>query len=71
MNTTKPQITVSIRTVVVSLRTVYGNQLIYPSCENAHRFANIARSKTLSSSAIQDIKVLGFEVVVRQPEINL
>lgn len=50
-------------TVKVTVRTVYGNDLIYPVCENAQSFAAIAVKSTLSRSDLSHIRSLGFKVV--------
>ena len=47
----------------IYLRTVYGNQVIYPACQAAEAFAAIAGTKTLTLSVLQHIKNLGFEIV--------
>jgi len=49
-------------TVEVEIRSVYGNQLIYPANEAAQIFAQIAGKKTLDKSDLNLIRALGFEV---------
>lgn len=44
-------------------RNVYGNRVIYPHCATAQNFARIAGTKTLTLTALQQIKNLGFEIV--------
>ena len=48
--------------IKVSLRNVYGSGLVYPVCDNAKEFASIAGTKTLSESAIESIRRLGYSV---------
>ena len=40
----------------------YGNELIYPVCQQAKRFAILTGQKTLSDGAIFQIKRLGYSV---------
>ena len=48
--------------VRVEVRSVYGNEMIYPVCFYAERFAAIAGKKTLSRTDLMNIKALGFAV---------
>ena len=48
--------------VTVEVRTVYGNQLIYPINYAAQLFAAIAGSKTLSAEHCRHITALGHTV---------
>lgn len=48
--------------VVVEVRNVYGNEMIYPANFEAERFAAIAGKKTLSRTDLMNIKALGFVV---------
>lgn len=47
----------------VKLKSVYGNQTIYPDNEAAEYFAAIAGTKTLSAKAVTYAAKLGFKVV--------
>ena len=47
-------------TIHVEKKNVYGNELIYPVCQQAKRFAILTGQKTLSSTSIIIIKRLGF-----------
>lgn len=49
-------------TIQVQVRNVYGTPTIYPMCENAKRFATIAKTKTLSQANLRDIAALGFSI---------
>ena len=49
--------------VYVEKKTVYGNELVYPVCEKAKRFAILTGQKTLSDGAIFQIKRLGYSVM--------
>ena len=56
------EITIEKDTIHVEKKSVYGNDLIYPVCERAKRFAILTGQKTLSDGAIYHIKRLGFSV---------
>lgn len=51
------------RVVLVEVRTVYGNTMIYPANKAAEILAAIAGKKTLSVADLQNAGLLGFEVV--------
>ena len=50
--------------IQVSIKSVYGNQLIYPVCDKAKYFAKLARTSTLTPQAIDLIKRIGFDILV-------
>lgn len=52
--------------VTVSIKNVYGNELIYPVCESAKKFASLVGKKTFSNKDIDLIKSLGYTVNVEQ-----
>lgn len=56
--------------ILVCIRNVYGNELIYPVCEKAKLFAKLAGRKTLGAADIQTIKALGYSVKVQAPELG-
>lgn len=56
--------------VVVRFTKVYGVQKCYPVCDRAHAFARIAGTKTLSADNLNEIRLLGFDVV-QQADTNL
>lgn len=53
--------------ITVEIKNVYGNNTVYPVCNTAKIFADIAGTKTLTFETIQSIKALGFKVIVQQP----
>ena len=57
------------KTITVNIRSNYGNQAIYPACPSSIVFAKIAGKKTLSTANLEDIKKLGYEVVVLTPTL--
>jgi len=48
--------------IQVTIKTVYGNELIYPVDDNARRFTELVKQKTLTRKHLEIIKALGFEV---------
>ena len=57
--------------ITVEIREVYGQSKIYPVCDKAKIFADIAGTTTLLPRDIQRIQVLGFEVLVKQKELRI
>ena len=55
------------KTIVVSVRSVYGVDKIYPACETAKLFADIAGTTTLREPDLRRIQKLGYQIVVSQP----
>ena len=53
----------------VQRKNVYGNDLIYPVCDTAKTFAEIAGQKTLTTWTMIKIKQLGYSIVVEQEEL--
>jgi hypothetical protein len=53
-------------TITVRIKNVYGNETIYPVCEKAKAFANIAGTTTLTRHVIAQIKAMGFAITVAQ-----
>ncbi len=56
------------KTLKVSLRGPYGNQLIYPECEVSRRFADLLGQKTLTSADVERIKEFGYTFEIVLPE---
>ena len=48
--------------ILVEVRTVYGNETIYPACDKAQAFCAIAGTRTLPRHLLKHITDLGFEV---------
>lgn len=53
-------------TIQVEIRNVYGEEKIYPICEKAKLFAQLAGQKTLMQRDIAIIKQLGYTIEVVQ-----
>ncbi len=61
----------TMKEIIVQIKTVYGNEVIYPMCSDAKLFAELAGTKTLTKQAIYTIKNLGYIVTVEVPEYEL
>jgi hypothetical protein len=55
--------------IIVKVKNVYGNELIYPVCEHAKMCAELTGTKTLSQRNIDTLKRLGFEFVVESQKL--
>lgn len=55
----------------VEIKQNYGNQLIYPTCAQSKIFCELLNTKTLTQSAINKIKQLGFTFEVQQKSIKI
>ena len=49
-------------TLTVTIKQVFGRDLIYPYCDKAYIFARLTNKKTLDSNDIEKIKTLGFTI---------
>ena len=52
--------------IIVKVKSVYGNDLIYPVCNDAITFASFRGTKTLSVNDLERIKKLGYTVKYTQ-----
>jgi len=57
--------------ITVEIKDVYGQAKIYPACDKAKLFADIAGTTTLLPRDIYRIRMLGYEVLVKQKEMKL
>tara|TARA_R100001443_G_C3254159_1_gene154026 strand:- start:76 stop:249 length:174 start_codon:yes stop_codon:yes gene_type:complete len=55
--------------IEVQVKTVYGNDLIYPMCSKAKSFTTLTKTKTLSREDIAVIKALGYAVKTAAQQI--
>lgn len=55
--------------ITVRITQVYGARTVYPVCETAKIFADIAGTKTLKPTTINSIKALGYKIIVAQEEL--
>ncbi len=49
-------------TLILQLKRSYGNDRIYPVCQNSRAFAHLVGKKTLSFVDLKDISFLGFRI---------
>ena len=57
--------------LLVTIKTVYGKEMIYPENVVAKIFADIAGQKTLSRATLNRAQSLGFKVEVKQTALDL
>jgi len=57
--------------ITVEIRNVYGQPKVYPVCDKAQIFADIAGTKTLLPRDIQRIQRLGYKVTLKLQEMKL
>ena len=55
--------------IKVEIKTVYGNECIYPACDTSRLFIELVGGKTLSRDNITTIKALGYDVEVVTPTL--
>lgn len=55
--------------LLIEMRNVYGNELIYPANDTARALVTLTGRKTFSRSDIQTLKGLGYAVTVKAPEL--
>jgi hypothetical protein len=55
--------------LTIELKTVYGNNLVYPICNKAIKLCQLTNQKTFSKFAINKLKELGYTFT--QKEMSL
>lgn len=55
--------------IVVQVRSVYGNDLVYPQSPIAHLFALLIGAKTFNAKRLRLIKELGYEIKVDNGDV--
>ncbi len=58
-----------IMEIIVRITNVYGQKTVYPVCETAKIFADVAGTKTLKPTTINSIKALGYTINVQAETI--
>jgi len=53
-------------TITVRITKNYGAEAIYPVCDTAKKFSEIAGTKTMSRNLINQVKSLGYSILVEQ-----
>ena len=48
--------------IKVIVKSIYGNELIYPKCRISKAFSDIAKTKTLSIEVLKTICAMGYDV---------
>ena len=56
--------------LMVTIKNVYGKEMIYPANSVAQIFADIARQYTLSRETLKLAKALGYKIEVQQQELS-
>ena len=57
------------KTLIVKKKNAWGNELIYPVCQDAILFSYIAGTKTFCSTTIANIKKLGYKFETQKEEL--
>ena len=57
------------KTLIVKKKNVWGNELVYPVCQDAIVFSYIAGTKTFCPITIANIKKLGYKFETEREEI--
>ena len=55
--------------ITVEVKNVYGIDRIYPVCDKAKALLALTHNKTFSDAHISRLKSLGYELVVKTPEL--
>lgn len=55
--------------ITVRITSNYGQKVVYPVCETAKIFADIAGTKTLKPTTIKSMKALGYKINVEPEEL--
>ena len=53
------------------MKNVYGTDKVYPHCEKARHFADIAGTTTLTRDTLRLVVLLGYQVRVQPTTINM
>ena len=56
-----------VATITVRITRNYGTRVVYPVCETAKKLATLIGTRTFTERALQQIRDLGYEIVV-EPE---
>jgi hypothetical protein len=59
------------QTIHVRVRNIYGNKTIYPVCDKAQIFAQMAGHSTLTRATLDGIRRLGYLIEVQQEETTV
>jgi len=56
------------RSILIEVKSHYGNSVIYPACDNAETFAKLAGTKTLTRHTLELIESLGYTIDTYTPD---
>lgn len=59
------------QTIIVRVRNIYGNKTVYPVCDKARIFAQMAGHSTLTRATLDGIRRLGYLIEVQQEETTV
>ena len=48
--------------IQITIKNVYGKELIYPMCKTSKVFSDIAKTKTLSIEVLRSLKSIGYTI---------
>ena len=54
----------------VKVKNVWGQELVYPAYKLSRSFAALTQCKTLTPSAMNEIKSMGYTFTVETPELD-
>lgn len=57
------------KTLIIEIKTVYGNEAIYPANDTAQVFADLIGTKTLGRMKLALIQGLGYTVEIKAPAL--
>ena len=58
-------------TITVEIRSNYGVEAIYPTCEAGKLMLQLTGRKTMTRADLDVLKRLGYAIVLKQPAIKL
>ena len=56
--------------ITVSIRSVYGNETIYPACQTSAFFCALAKTRTITPEMLRLIRGNGYAVEVEAPALR-
>lgn len=56
------------KSILIEVKSQYGNNVIYPACNNAETFAKLAGTKTLTKNTLELVEQLGYKIDTYTPD---
>lgn len=56
------------KSILIEIKSQYGNNVIYPACNNAKTFAKMAGTKTLTKHTLKLVEQLGYKIDTYTPD---